>query len=185
LVITAFFTILILTSIYLFRAVPIFQASVRIQIDRENNNPLNLRDQLSLETREQDYLQTQYKNLLSRSLLQTVINKEKLERDPRYSKKLDKIEALAKDISVVPIRMSRLVDVRVEHPDKGVATRIANTLANTFIEQNLEQKVNSSFQALTWLQQQVKDARDRVEESEKQLLNYKKQNNEVSLEESE
>src|SRR5437763_338649 len=66
LVITAFFTILILTAIYLFRAVPIYQASARIQIDRENNNPLNLRDQLSVETREQDYLQTQYKNLLSR-----------------------------------------------------------------------------------------------------------------------
>src|SRR6476620_1722137 len=69
LVITAFFTIVILTAIYLFRAVPIYQASARIQIDRENNNPLNLRDQLSLETREQDYLQTQYKNLLSRTLL--------------------------------------------------------------------------------------------------------------------
>jgi succinoglycan biosynthesis transport protein ExoP len=185
LVITAFFTILILTAIYLFRAVPIYQASARIQIDRENNNPLRLGDQLSVETREQDYLQTQYKNLLSRTLLQTVINKEKLDRDPRYAKKLDKVEALAKDISVVPIRLSRLVDVRVEHPNKEVATHVANTLANTFIDQNLEQKVNSSFQALTWLQQQVADARNRVEESEKQLLNYKKQNNEVSLEESE
>src|SRR5947209_7131106 len=94
LVITAFFTILLLTAIYLFRAVPIFQASSRIQIDRENNNPLNLRDQLSLETREQDYLQTQYKNLLSRTLLQAVINKEKLDKDLRYAKRLDKVEAL-------------------------------------------------------------------------------------------
>ena len=50
LVITAFFTILILAAIYLFRAVPIYQSTARIQIDRENNNPLNLRDQLSLET---------------------------------------------------------------------------------------------------------------------------------------
>ncbi len=184
LVITAFFTILILTAIYLFRAVPIYQASARVQIDRENNNPLNLRDQLSLETREQDYLQTQYKNLLSRTLLQTVINKEKLDQDPRYAKKLDRVEALARDVSIVPIRLSRLVDVRVEHPDKSAATRIANTLANTFIEQNLEQKVNSSFQALTWLQQQVIDARNRVEQSEKSLLDYRKVSNEVSLEES-
>ncbi len=185
LVITAFFTIVILTAIYLFRAVPIYQASVRIQIDRENNNPMNLRDQLSLETREQDYLQTQYKNLMSRSLLQAVLLKEKLDQDPRYAKKLDKIEALAKDITIVPIRLSRLVDVRVEHPDKGVATRIANTLAKTFIEQNLEQKVNSSFQALTWLQTQVSDAKNKVEQSEKYLLDYRKEHNEVSLEEGE
>src|SRR6185369_6742806 len=93
LVITAFFTILILTAIYLFRAVPIYQPSARIQIDPENNNPLNLRAPLSVATRELDYLQTQYKNLLSRTLLQSVINKEKLDRDPRYSKRLDKVEA--------------------------------------------------------------------------------------------
>src|SRR5262245_33723888 len=68
LVITAFFTIIILTAIYLFRAVPVYQASVRIQIDRENNNPLKVSDAFSLETREQDYLQTQYKNLQSRTL---------------------------------------------------------------------------------------------------------------------
>src|SRR5688572_18134054 len=185
LVITAFFTILILTAIYLFRAVPIFQASVRIQIDRENNDPLKLRDSLAVETREQDYLQTQYKNLMSRTLLQAVLNKEKLDKDPRYAKRLDKVEALAKDISIVPIRLSRLVDARVEHPDRKVATRIANTLAKTFIEQNLEQKVNASFQALTWLQTQVADARNRVEQSEKNLLAYRKDNNEVSLEEGE
>jgi len=185
LVITAFFTILILTAIYLFRAVPIYEASVRIQIDRENNNPLNLRDQLSFETREQDYLQTQYKNLMSRTLLQAVINKEKLDKDPRYSKRLDKVEALARDIRVAPIRLSRLVDVRVEHPDRKTATRIANTLAKTFIEENLEQKRNSSFHALTWLQTQVADARTRVEQSEKNLLDYRKQHNEVSLEEGE
>src|SRR5688572_25281644 len=101
LVITAFFTILILTAIYLFRTVPIYQANVRVQIDRENNNPLNLRDGLAVETREQDYLQTQYKNLMSRSLLQAVLNKEKLDKDPRYAKRLDKVEALAKDIAIV------------------------------------------------------------------------------------
>ena len=84
LVITAFFTILLLTAIYLFRATPIYSAVVRIQIDRESGNPLNVKDSLSLETREQDYLQTQYKNLHSRSLVQSVINSLKLDEDPRY-----------------------------------------------------------------------------------------------------
>src|SRR5438105_1206695 len=73
LVMTAFFTIMLLTAIYLYRATPIYSASVRIQIDRESGNPLNFRDALSLETREQDYLQTQYKNLQSRTLIQSVI----------------------------------------------------------------------------------------------------------------
>jgi polysaccharide biosynthesis transport protein len=45
--------------------------------------------------------------------------------------------------------------------------------------------VNSSFQALTWLQAQVADARTKVEQSDRYLLDFKKQNNEVSLEENE
>ena len=94
LVITAFFTLLPLTALYLVKAPKIYQASVRIQIDRESTNPLNVKDALSLETREQDYLQTQYKNLQSRSLLESVMKTLQLEKDPRYSKEQDPVEAL-------------------------------------------------------------------------------------------
>src|SRR5688500_17749721 len=160
LVITAFFTILLLTAIYLFRATPIYSAVVRIQIDRESGNPLNMRDSLSLETREQDYLQTQYKNLQSRSLVQSVINTLKLDKDARDEKSMDKVSAVLRDITIVPLRLSRLVDVRVEHPNPETATKIANALAKNFIEQNLDQKVNSSFQAMTWLREQVNTAKN-------------------------
>jgi polysaccharide biosynthesis transport protein len=185
LVITAFFTILLLTAIYLFRATPIYSAVVRIQIDRESPNPLNVRDSLSLETREQDYLQTQYKNLQSRSLVQSVINSLKLDKDPRYEKAMDRVDAVLRDISVIPIRLSRLVDVRVEHPSAETATKIANTLAKNFIEQNLDQKVNSSFQAMTWLKTQVDDAKNKVERSEADLHAYIEKFKQVSLEEGE
>src|SRR5688572_28888074 len=185
LVLTAFFTILLLTALYLFRATPIYSASVRIQIDRESSNPLNVRESLSLETREQDYLQTQYKNIVSRSLIQSVVDALKLDKDPRYSKSLDKVQAVSRDISVVPIRLSRLVDVKVEHPNPETAAKIANALAKQFIEQNLDQKVNSSFQAMTWLMTQVADAKNKVEKSEADLQSYRKEFNEVSLEDGE
>ena len=185
LVLTAFFTILLLTALYLFRATPIYSASVRIQIDRESANPLNVRESLSLETREQDYLQTQYKNIVSRSLIQSVVDALKLDKDPRYSKSLDVVQAVSRDISVVPIRLSRLVDVKVEHPDRETAAKIANALAKNFIEQNLDQKVNSSFQAMTWLMTQVADAKNKVEKSEADLQSYRQEFNEVSLEDGE
>jgi polysaccharide biosynthesis transport protein len=185
LVITAFFTILLLTAIYLFRATPIYSAVVRIQIDRESANPLNVKDTLSLETREQDYLQTQYKNLQSRSLVQSVINTVKLDKDPRYEKAMDKVTAVLKDITIVPIRLSRLVDVRVEHPNAETAMKIANALANNFIEQNLDQKINSSWKAMTWLREQVDTAKNAVESSEANLHAYIREFNQVSLEEGE
>ncbi len=185
LVITAFLTVLLLTAIYLVKAPKIYQASVRLQIDRESANPLNVKDAVSLETREQDYLQTQYKNLQSRSLLETVMKTLKLDTDPRYSKERDPVEALQDDVTIAPIRLSRLVDVRVEHSDRKKAQEIANLLAKTFIEQNLQQKYNSSFSAVTWLKAQVDDAKNKVSKAEADLHEYRKSHNEVSLEEGE
>jgi succinoglycan biosynthesis transport protein ExoP len=185
LVITSFFSILLLTAIFLVRATPIFSATVRIQIDRESGNPLNLRDNFGLEAREQDYLQTQYKNLQSRTLIQSVVNNLKLDKDPRYAKAMDPVLAVQKDINIVPIRLSRLVEVRVEHPDRKVATKIANLLAKTFIEQNLQQKVNASFEAVTWLKTQVEEAENKVAKAEADLQGYRTVNNEVSLEDAE
>ncbi len=78
LVIAAFFSVFALCLIYLFKATPIFQAAARMQIDRESENVLNLKDVFSVDGREQDYLQTQYKNLQSRSLVESVVNKLKL-----------------------------------------------------------------------------------------------------------
>ena len=40
------------------------------------------------------------------------------------------------DITIVPIRLSRLVDVKVEHPDPKEAAEIANTLVKTFMDHN-------------------------------------------------
>src|SRR5437879_8589512 len=68
LVITAFISVLIHSLIYLYKAPRIHQATARMQIDRDTENVLNLKEALSLDGRELDYLQTQYKNLKSPSL---------------------------------------------------------------------------------------------------------------------
>lgn len=185
LVITTFISVLVFTIIMLMRSTPIYSATARIQIDRESGNPLNMKDALSLEAREQDYLQTQYKNLQSRTLVANVVKALKLDKDPRYAQSMDPVAAVQKDITIVPIRLSRLVDVRVEHSDRKMATKIANMLAETFIEQNLHQKVNSSFEAVTWLKTQVEDAENKVSRAEADLHAYRTANNEVSLEDAE
>jgi polysaccharide biosynthesis transport protein len=185
LVITCFFSIILLTAIYLVRAERIYSAEVRLQIDRESANPLNVRDAFSLDAREQDYLQTQYKNLSSRTLVESVVQELKLDKDPRYSHAMDPVQAVLRDITIVPVRLSRLVNVRVEHTDPKVAKMIANTLAKNFVEQNLHQKINSTSQAMDWLKVQVIESEGKVAKAEEDLHGYRQANNEVSLEDSE
>ena len=65
--------VIILTAFYLFSATPIFSATTRLQIDRETENALRMESFVMEGAREQDYLQTQYKNLQSRSLMEMVL----------------------------------------------------------------------------------------------------------------
>src|SRR6266404_1661812 len=128
LVVTVFCSLFALCLIYLFNAQRIYQATARMQIDRESDNVLNIKDVFAVDGREQDYLQTQYKNLQSRSLIESVVAKLKLDKDPRYAGRADIIRAIGQDVTIAPIRLSRLLDVKVDHPNAEQAAAIANTL---------------------------------------------------------
>src|SRR6266567_8948419 len=95
LVVTVFCSLFVLCLIYLFNAQRIYQATARMQIDRESENVLNIKEVFAMDSREQDYLQTQYKNLQSRSIIQSVIGKLKLDQSPRYAKSADVVRAVA------------------------------------------------------------------------------------------
>ena len=74
LVIATFLVLVILTSFYLFTATPIFSSTTRLQIDRESENSLRMESFVMDGSREHDYLQTQYKNLQSRTLMHLVLD---------------------------------------------------------------------------------------------------------------
>jgi capsular exopolysaccharide synthesis family protein len=185
LAISAFIVVLVLTGIYLAHATPIYMATARMQINRDSDNPLASREAPAMDSRmEMDYLQTQYRNLQSRTMIEAVARKLNLQDDPRYAQATDKIAAILSDIQVVPVRTTRLVDIRVEHSDPKKAQLIANTLALTFKQANLTRKTMSSFDALTWLQSQESDQRAKVEKAEEALQAYRTSNNEISLEDA-
>lgn len=183
LVIATFVSVFVLCLVYLYKAPKIFQASTRLQIDRESESALNLREVVMSVGADTDYLQTQYKNLMSRSLIEAVIKKQKLNEDPRYAKEIDIAQAVADDITVAPIRMSRLVDVRVEHTNPKKAADIANTLVDEFIEQNSVLKQKRTLDTLFFLKAQANSLEKDVQDAEERLHNYRTQVKFVSLDE--
>lgn len=185
LVIATFLSVMVLTAIYIFRSPKIYEATVRLQINKESENYMQMRDVFAADSREQDYMQTQFKNLLSRTLIKRVVDSLSLEKDPRYSEAQDVIYSVQRDVTVSPIRLSRLVDVKVEHTSPKQAQAIADKLVELFIEQNLESRREASFEALSWLKNQVSDGKAEVERNERALVEYRLTHNQVSLEEGE
>ena len=184
LAISAFLVVLVLTAIYLAQAKPVFQAVARLQINKESDNPLTGKDSYTDARYEMDYLQTQYKNLQSRTLLGMVIDQLALTNDARYAKSLDPIARLSRDVTISPVRLSRLVDVKVEHTRPERAALIANTIGQLFISNNVAQKQMSSSDALNWLTQQEATTREKVEAADTKLQEYRLEKNEVSLEDN-
>jgi polysaccharide biosynthesis transport protein len=94
------------------------------------------------------------------------------------------IDTFLSQLTVSPIRNSRLVDVIFESPDPTLAANVANGVARAYIEENLEFKFLSSKEASDWLAARLGEQRDRVEKSEQALQKYREATSDaVSLEE--
>ncbi|MCE2826738.1 MAG: polysaccharide biosynthesis tyrosine autokinase [Verrucomicrobium sp.] len=172
---------IILGVLYAFQATPMFRAVARLQIDPENQGVLNL-NSLSLGNQDQNYLTTQYRNLESRSLILEVMDKLKLEsEDERYSKAIDKVTAVTKDIKIVPIRLSRLVEVQVTHPKGEQAQRIADMILKVFLQRNLDDKKQKALQGFQILEQEAKGKEVELADLQKDLQKYRKEKGMVSL----
>ena len=84
-------------------------------------------------------------------------------------------------VSVGAIRNSRLVELKVVNSDPELAARIANTMAKAFITSNIERKVDSSVYARQFLEDQIKQTKAKLEESERQINDYAKKNQILNL----
>lgn len=84
-------------------------------------------------------------------------------------------------VSVEPIRNSRLVEIRVFNADPELAARIANTMARTFIATNIERKMHSSIYAREYLEDQIRQTKAKLEESERVINQYAKKNEILNL----
>jgi succinoglycan biosynthesis transport protein ExoP len=84
-------------------------------------------------------------------------------------------------IRVEQVRGSRLVDVMFDAADPDFAQRAVNTLADEYVAQNLELKINTLAQSLDYLTAEVSRQRTQVEASERALAEYREDKGATAL----
>lgn len=92
------------------------------------------------------------------------------------------VERVGKILSVAPVRGSRIVKVSIDHPSPSVAQRLANGYAEVFIADNLDRRFEATAYARKFLEQRLAQLKLRLEESEKQLVQYAEQQGIIELE---
>ena len=98
---------------------------------------------------------------------------------------LTPLEILAKYRKIIPRRMSLMVNFAYSHPDPIVAAEVSNLFAKEFIDYNLKLNIDGSMKAVEDLRIRADQQKDRVEELELKLAEYREQNNAVSLQSDE
>jgi capsular exopolysaccharide synthesis family protein len=206
------------TAVSTWKAIPIYRATIKIQIDPEENAVLPFREAINLAdtyAQSQEYLQTQFKVLASDTLADRVIraldlesnpsflpevkpsvtsnainwlrslfssppkNEESMQNSPAsqpvkplYSKQ---VKGLVGNLTVAPVRNSRIVEVSFDSRDPKLSATVVNTLADQYVDLNFETKYEATTKASDFLSRQLTDLKARVEKSEEDLVRFSQQ----------
>ena len=215
-VIIFFLAVVSLVTAASFQTTPVYRATTRIII--ENQSPLSSMVELTPDNfiKQDEYYQTQYNLLRSRSLACKVIEDLELWKDfhlskteraypstpvlpgsesrggglasetrdalPRASTSQITEEWYLSNLRITPVRGSRLADISFLGSSPGLITRIVNTHAHAFIEQNIQRQKEAAHQAIDWLRTQLQQQKAEVEASQRAIYEYNKKNDIVSSE---
>ncbi len=85
------------------------------------------------------------------------------------------------NVSVTPVPGSRLVDISYIDPSPDLAQKIANGYAEAYIAANIDKRFDANAYAKTFLEDQTKQLKIKLEESEKALLDFAQKEKIVEL----
>lgn len=129
---------------------PVYRATATITIDMETPSLLAIytsRDDATMAQSNYltyaDYYRTQLEILKSRRVAELTFQNLDLAGKPRYRGKQDPVKELMRQISVEPVKQTRLVQLRVIDRSKKRAAEIANEVARVFVYENLSRTARS------------------------------------------
>jgi receptor protein-tyrosine kinase len=162
----------------------VYQAHASIQIQGVNENFLSLREIYPTAAPGPDnavYVQTQAEMLRQDALIEEVVRKLHLEQHPelvpgsfwdRLGPKPDTwavADRVKKNLEILPSRGSSIIQIVCEAREPQLSADLANTLAQSFIDQTVQARQQSAQQTYAALSKELQQLRTRVFDSRGQL----------------
>lgn len=197
LIVSFLLSLVTVVTIATFRMQPVYEATTRIEIDRENTSflPFAGNDPYDVFQDLEDYIETQSKILVSETLAVQTIKSLNLDQDarfggrPQFSGTLEVMSpkigaqspppalgAFLGGLSVKRVPNSRLLDIAFSTTDPKLAAAVVNAHVSNFIEQNFRSRYEATTQASNWLANQLDELKGKVEASEDARIKYERDN---------
>jgi succinoglycan biosynthesis transport protein ExoP len=176
---------------------PVFEPQARVEVDPPGAEVFSLQGNNNSGA-STDYIETQAQNLQNDELTLEVIRKLHLDQSPYFGADPYAISSgprLATEVAspLTPAEnralfvfkrsrkitrdvASRLITVSVSAHNPIVAAAVTNTLVNMFIERDYKLRNEAISQSSKWLQRQLDDIRQRMDDSNRALSSFEKEN---------
>jgi polysaccharide chain length determinant protein (PEP-CTERM system associated) len=129
----------------------------------------------------QDRLQSMTQQILSRTRLETLIERFKLyPRELAHDAIEDVVDKMRKDIDIQPVQTQgkpgELTAFRISYSARSarVAQQVTNEVTSLFIEENLEARTQASIRTTTFLESQLEAARKDLAQQEQRESEFKR-----------
>ena len=184
------------TTLFTFRKTKIYTSGALVEILRDDSNPMGGSGDIDLsQIRSAEDLNTEINFLNSGRLIQAVNKRltgpereafmEPYEDTITFSGPLTPLEVLGRNREIKPARMSLNVYISYSHPEAAIAADVANMFAEEYVAYSLNRGLEASIQAVEDLRREADVKKLRVDELEAELAQYRRDNNQVSIEQSE
>lgn len=169
-------------------------AKASLLVDGKHEQSLSISNSVLPQERERvGYLQTQVDIITSPKVSRRVINDLKLELTPALQKDFRSsgypgsfhewmTERLLKRLKV-DTSQSSIIQLAFSADDPAFAAQVANGFSKAYIDTVLEMRVEPLRQTSTWFDEQLKGLRENMEQAERNLAEYQRQNGIVSSDE--
>jgi capsular exopolysaccharide synthesis family protein len=195
LIVSFMLAVVTIVSIATFRMQPVYVATTRIELGRENANilPFQGTDSYDYMLDLENYIETQSKILTSETLALQTIRTGVLTGEPQFQGSDPSSEALATgslanqkrppelaaflgSLSVKRVPNSRLMDISFEATSPELAAQVVNAHIRNYIDQNRRSHYDATTAATTWLTDQLDELKIKVKNSEDARLDYERKN---------
>jgi capsular exopolysaccharide synthesis family protein len=216
--------------IYVLSVTPTYTASAMLLIEPKGSRVVKFEDMLSdpIQPGENEYYQSQFEMLKSRSLAAEVIKSESLskhqvfagiEQEQGLAQRIksairgwwgavvglmagspagrgaaapnpygvlsEHIDAYQAMLDIKPVKRSRLVMIGFSTTEPGLAAQVANAHARAYIQQGIKLRSQANQDARTFLESKLTELKERVENSESALNEFRKGKGIISLDDKE
>lgn len=179
-----------------------YRATTTLQIERRVSGIATMENLFRVDPWDMEFYPTQYRLLQSRGLAERVVKNLRLAEDPVFNPVRaglptgrEQAVTAADDqallgalagkllggLEVNPIRNTRLVEVSYRAPTPELAARVANGVAEAFIDWGIETRYATVGKASSFLASQIETLKGEIQDKEAQLQAYSRRTDIVAL----